>query len=211
MASARVLQNLQGLAKLPSPGPAPAFTHIHISRALLAIGDEGPIGRIELSRELGLGEGAIRTIIRHLTLARVIVTARGGCVLTRRGLSLYNLLKSKLSKPFLVDAKQLALDKVSAAVLIKGAGHLVNRGIEQRDAAIRAGATGACTLVFRAGEFVMPMSENEEWKLSPDDSLFQELRKSFDLRNNDAVTIVSAPEKGLAENGAIAAALTLIE
>ena len=211
MASGRVLHNLRALAKLPSPGPAPAFTHIHISRALLAIGAEGPIGRIELSRELGLGEGAIRTIIRHLAQARIVVTARGGCVLTKRGLSFYNSLRSKLSKPFLVDAKQLALDKVSAAVLIRGAGHLVKRGIEQRDAAIRAGATGACTLVLRGGEFVMPMAEGEEWQLISVDSLVQEVKKSFSPRDDDVLTVVSAPYRGLAEHGAMAAALTLLE
>ncbi len=211
MASARLLHNLQALAKTPSPGPAPAFTHIHISRALLAIGDEGPIGRIELSRELGLGEGAIRTILKHLTHARIIVTARGGCGLTKRGVSLYNSLRFKLSKPFLVDAKQLALDKVSAAVLIRGAGHLVKRGIEQRDAAIRAGATGACTLVSRRGELVMPMVENEEWHLDPEDPLVRELKKSMSPNDGDVLTVVSAQDRGLAEYGAMAAALTLLE
>lgn len=131
--------------------------------------------------------------------------------MTKRGVSLYNSLRSKLSKPFLVDAKQLALDRVSAAVLIKGAGHMVKRGIEQRDAAIRVGATGACTLVLRRGQLVMPMAENKEWRLNSKDLFVQELKKSFRPKDDDVLTVVSAPHRGLAEHGAMAAALTLLE
>lgn len=211
MPTGRVLPRLQALAKLPRPGPTPIFTHIHVTRALLIIGDEGRIGRIELSRELGLGEGAIRTIIKHLTQAKIIVTDRGGCALTNRGRLLYMPLRSKMSKPILMDARQLALDKFSATVMIRASSRLVKMGIEQRDAAIRAGATGACTLVCRRGAFVMPMSEGEESKLSPKDPLFQELQKLFNSKENDAISIVSAAEKSVAEDGAIAAALTLIE
>lgn len=210
MPSAKTLQTLEALSRLPSPGPAPAFTHVHISRVILTIGDEVQIGRIELSRKLGIGEGTIRTIIKHLTQAKIIAIAKEGCVLTRRGKLLYNSLRSRMSKVILVDAKQLALDKVSAAVLIRGSGHVVRRGIEQRDAAMRAGATGACTLVFQAGEFLMPMSESEEWRLSQNSSLFLDLKKSFHPKENDVATIISASDKAQAEHGAMAAALTLI-
>lgn len=208
--SSKMLETLLALSKLPSPGPAPAFSHVHICNALLTIGDEQPIGRIELSRRLGLGEGAIRTIIRHLTNARAITTVKNGCVLTKRGTQLYNPLRSKLSRISHIDARQLALDKISAAILIKGAGRLVKRGIEQRDAAIRTGATGACTLVIRDREYVMPMAENNDWRLRADDPLTQELERSFHPKDNDVVTIVSAPNKRLAEQGAMAAALTLL-
>jgi predicted transcriptional regulator len=195
---------------MPSPGPAPAFTVVHVSRAILYIGDQGPIGRIELSRKLGVGEGAVRTIIRHLTKAKLVEIARGGCVLTQHGTMLYKSLRSKLSEIRLVNARQLALDKASAAVLVRGSGKLVNRGIEQRDAAIRVGATGACTLVYKNGELVMPRSEREGWTMQPHDLLFAELRKAFSPNNDDVITIVSAPNQELAEHSAMAAALTLL-
>lgn len=210
MASGKVLNTLQALSKLPSPGPAPAFTQVDVTQAILTIGDEGQIGRIELSRRLGIGEGTIRTIIKHLMQANIIEIAKGGCVLTKRGVQLYNSLRSKVSKVFTIDAKQLALDKVSAAVLVRHVGHLVKRGIEQRDAAIRAGATGACTLVFQGREFLMPMSESEEWSLNSDDPLFQDLRKSFSPGEGDVIVLSSAPDRATADHGAMAAALTLI-
>ncbi len=210
MASGRMLQTLQALSRLPSPGPAPAFTHVDVSQAILTIGDEGQIGRIELSRRLGIGEGAIRTIIKHLTQANIITIEKGGCALTRRGAQLYKSLRSRVSKISSMDARALALDKVSAAVLIRGSGHLVKRGIEQRDAAIRAGATGACTLVFQGREFLMPMSESEEWRLGQDDPLFQDLKNAFNPEEGDVVVVSSASGRVLAEHGAMAAALTFM-
>jgi predicted transcriptional regulator len=183
---------------------------LHVCIALLVIGDDAPIGRIELSRKLSLGEGAIRTVTKHLTQAGLVATARDGCILTKRGRSIYAELRNKLSKIFLIDAGQLSLDKFNAAILIKSSGRHVKRGIEQRDAAVRAGATGACTLVFRAGEYVMPTAERD-WRLSSQDSLVQALDESFQPKNFDVVAIVSAPSKAVAEYGAMAAALTLLE
>ncbi len=211
MSSRQVLHTLQALSRLQSPGPAPAFTHVHVARAILTIGDEEQIGRMELSRKLGIGEGAIRTIIKHLTQANIITIAKGGCVLTRRGAILYNSLRSKVSKVFLLNARQLALDKACAAVLIRASGRLVKRGIEQRDAAIRAGATGGCTLVFQSHGFLMPLGEGEERRLGQNDSLYQDLKRTFDPKENDTVLIISASKKSLAEHGAMAVALTFME
>jgi len=210
MTSGKLLNTLQALSRLPSPGPAPAFTHVDVAQAILTIGDEGQIGRSELSRRLGIGEGTIRTIIKHLMQANIIEIAQGGCVLTKRGVKLYTSLRSKVSKVSVIDAKQLALDRVSAAVLVRHVGHLMKRGIEQRDAAMRAGATGACTLVFHGREFLMPMSERQEWSLNSDDPLFHDLKKSFGPGNGDVIVLSSAPDKVTADHGVMAAALTLI-
>lgn len=210
MTVAGTVQVLQDLAKSSNAGPAPVFSHLHIADALLLIGDEGPTGRIELSRQLGLGEGAIRTIIRRLTTAKIIATGQGGCRLTKRGVLLYKRLRRKLSRVVAVDPGQLSLDKVSAAIVVRASSRLVKRGVEQRDAAVRAGATGACTLVYRNGTYLMPMA-NEDWKLNPQDSLGPDLNGLFAPRENDVIIIASAPEKEIAEHGAMAAALTLVE
>ena len=142
--------------------------------------------------------------------ANIITIANDGCILTKRGTPLYNSLRSTVSKVHLIDAKQLALDKVSAAVSVKNAGRLIRRGIEQRDAAIKAGATGACTLVLQGREFLMPMSEGEKWSLTQDDLLYQKLKNLFGPKQGDVVVICSAQDGSLAEQGAMAAALTLV-
>jgi predicted transcriptional regulator len=210
MTLAGTMQLLQDLAKSSNAGPAPVFSHLHIADALLAIGDEGPKGRILLSKQLGLGEGAIRTMIRRLTTAKIIATGQLGCRLTRRGELLYKRLRRKLSKVAAVEPGQLSLDKVSAAIAVRASSRLVKRGVEQRDAAVRAGATGACTLVYRNGTYLMPMA-NEDWKLNQEDSLGRDLNGLFAPRDKDVIIIASAPEKEIAEQGAMAAALTLVE
>jgi predicted transcriptional regulator len=210
MTPAGTLRVLYDLAKFPNAGPAPVFSHLHICDAVLVIGDEGPKGRLELSRELGIGEGAIRTIIRRLTKAGIITTGEEGCRLSRKGVTIYNRLRDKLSRVQPVDAHELSLDKASAAIVVKSSGALVKRGVEQRDAAVRAGATGACTLIYRNGTYLMPRG-NSDSKLNPHDKLPRILDDLFAPTDNDVLIIASAPEKEVAEYGAIAAALTLME
>jgi hypothetical protein len=210
MTPAGTLRVLYGLAELPKAGPAPGFSHLHICGAVLVIGDGGPKGRLELSRELGVGEGTIRTIIKRLTNAGIITTGEEGCRLTRKGVTIYNKLRDKLSRIQPVHADELSVDKASAAILVRASGGLVKRGVEQRDAAVRAGATGACTLVYKNGAYLMPMG-NSNSKLNSHDKLSRVLDDLFTPTDNDVLIIASAPEKELAEYGAIAAALTLME
>ena len=136
--------------------------------------------------------------------------AKDGCVLTDRGMALYTSMRSKLSQVRTMNARELALDKASAGILVKGAGRKVRRGIEQRDATVRAGGTGACTLVCRGGKLVMPMGDDEESILAPRDLLFEDLRAEFAPNDDDVIVIVSAPTAELAEHCAVAAALTFL-
>jgi len=210
VSSRNALQTIVALSRPTNPGPIPAFTSVHISRAVLVIGDEGPIGRIELSRKLSLGEGAIRTIVKHLVSGGFVNSAKEGCVLTPQGLTLYKSLRSRISDVHLLNARQLSLDRANAAVLIRRSHVVVRRGIEQRDAAIRAGATGACTLIYRNGKMAMPKGEREERSLGPSDLLFKDLRRLLGPREGDLIIIVGAPSSDLAEHGAMAAALTAL-
>ena len=205
-----VISKIQALTEMPSAGPVPGFMYTHVCCTLLLIGDEVSVGRIQLSKKLGLGEGTIRTIIRHFSRAGIIKSTRQGCTLTPRGVALYRNLRGRLSKAFVVDARQLALDRASTAVLVRGVASRVRQWIEQRDATVRLGATGACTVLMKGGRFVMPMAA-DEWSLSGDDPLADELTSIFHPRENDVIIIASAGEKMLANYAAIAASLTLID
>jgi predicted transcriptional regulator len=210
MTASATIQVLEALGEFSKPGPATVFSHLHVCNAILLIGDEGPKGRIELSKQLGLGEGAVRTMIKRLARSKIITSGPQGCRLTKRGTLLYKRLRGKLSGVLMVAPNQFSLDKASAAVLVRVAGRSVTRGVEQRDAAIRAGATGACTLVYRSNAYRMPL-ENEEWKLDRQDSLGQILSGLFQPRENDVIIIASAPKTETAKYGAMAAALTLMD
>lgn len=208
--SSDILRSLRALSKLPSPGPAPAFSYVHVCNALLTIGDEGPIGRIELSRKLGLGEGAIRTVIRHLAQAKFVSTVKEGCILTKRGNMFYERLRKKVSKVEEIEAGPLSLDEFNAAILIRNAARSLRKGIEQRDAAVRAGATGACTLAIRGGRYFMSLTDEDDWSMGFDEPLARVLESLFKPKEGDIVAIVGAGSERAAKLGAMAAALALL-
>jgi len=205
-----VLRKLQALAQLSSAGPSPAFAYPHVACALLLIGDEKFVGRTQLSKTLGLGEGTTRTIIRHLTLANLVRASKRGCTLTTKGLVLYKRLRSSISKAVVVNARQLSLDNASTAVLIKKSASKVKQGIEERDAAVRSGATGACTILVKRGRLVIPQ-KSDDWKLDLDDPLAQELVSAFQPEHDDVIIIASANDKSVADYAAIAAGLMLLD
>src|SRR5215204_2986885 len=61
----------------------------------------------------------------------------------------------------------VSLSRFNYAVLVKEFGFAVGLGIEQRDAAIKMGATGATTLLFKDNKFVMPANSNDSLKKEP--------------------------------------------
>jgi predicted transcriptional regulator len=205
-----LVDDIRSLAIITRAGPAPGFEYPQVCAALLLIGDERAVGRTQLSKRLRLGEGTVRTIIRHLSSGGIVNSTKHGCTLTPKGKSIYNRLRAKLSKVCAVDARALALDTKSMAVLVKGASRKVRQGLEQRDIAIRIGATGACTLLMKKGKFVMPMGSNE-WKMDLQDPLVKELAITFHPEDDDAIIITSAAQPDLAEYAAIAAGLTLVD
>jgi hypothetical protein len=205
----KAMQVLDSAAKMPNPGPPPVFSESHILLALLMIGDSSPLGRIELSRRLALGEGAARTIVKRLSLGGLIAVGKSGCVLTNRGQQVYKVLRLKITNVKSVKARQLALDKISVAVVVRGAASRVRKGLEQRDAAIRAGATGACTLVISKGRYFMPTADRNK-EIRTNDELRDELEDSFHPTDGDAVIIVSAPNRELAEQAAVSSAVELM-
>lgn len=205
-----LLTRLQALAQLSSAGPSPAFAYPQVACALLRIGDDNSVGRTQLSKMLGLGEGTTRTIIRHLTLAKLVRPSKQGCMLTPKGLQFYKHLRSRLSKTVVVNARQLSLDSASTAVLVKKSAQKVKQGIEQRDAAVRSGATGACTILMKHGRLVMPQV-SDDWKLDLDDPLANELMNVFQPQHEDVIIIASANDKSTADYAAIAAGLLLLD
>jgi len=207
--TSRIISVLKELADRPNAGPVAAFSYLHVAVVILLIGDESPIGRIGLSQKLGLGEGTTRNVITRLMRSRVVENSRRGCVLTQRGQALYGLLKRKLYTIIEFDAEQLALGKTNAAVMVRASGKNVKRGIEQRDAALLAGAKGAVTLLVQNGEYVMPVEPKE--KLAPLDPLVLKLESCFHPRDNDVLIIAGAQERTLAHFGAMAAAFTLFD
>lgn len=191
-----------------APGPAASFTIVHVLKAMYLLGAEGSLGRKRLAVSLGLGEGAARTLISRLVRAGLIETSRAGCALTRRGATVHGTLAKKARRPTAIRLRSVDFGPEVYVMTVRGGGSRIQTGLEQRDAAVRAGATGAMTLVVKSGQIVMPSISNVD---SDHPAFAGELRQKIDLRENDALLAASADRGITAEYGVLAAAWTLLK
>lgn len=201
--------SLLGIGSTRSPGPTPTYGPAHVLVALLTIGEAGVLGRQALSNEVGLGEGAIRTVIKWLKADDYIEIEANGCRLTSKGKQTYNELKRRIPKVLVLQKTPLTVGKVQVAVLVKKKSGRVKSGIEQRDSSIKAGASGATTYAVSGSRFEVPGSSKDAEKDFPAEA-WTKLRNGLDPEDGDVVIVCGSDEKNTSLIGAISAALTLL-
>ena len=190
------------------PGPMPSYSSAHMLLVLLTIGEAGSVGRHALSGRVGLGEGAVRTVIKWLKAGGYISIDASGCRLTPKGKRAYSELKKLIPEITTLSRTDLTVGKVQAAVLVKRRSGKVRTGIEQRDSAIMNGAAGATTYVVRDSRFEVPGSSRDAEKDFPSKA-WAELREGLRPEDRDVVIVCGAAERQVALLDAISAALTL--
>jgi predicted transcriptional regulator len=204
-----VLDVLDRVGSKIARGPAPAFNEAHTIKALEIIANVGIVGRISLSNNLELGIGTTRTILKHLKNEGMITSSKHGFLLSEKGKDLFANLRAQISKCTQVPNCALTVGPVVVAILVKNMAHKVGRGVEQRNTAIRAGASGATTLIFSGKKIVMPSRKNHSIKgLSEIQKL---VVSNLNPRDNDVVILGSGENKTNAEIGAIMAAIKLLK
>lgn len=206
--STKLKEFLERVVGERAPGPSPTFSIFHILYAMELIAEK-KLGRGKLAESLSVGEGAARTIVDRLKDAGFIETSRFGCVLTDEGVKFWKSYKSIFVKKAEIGKNELTLSDYNFAILVKNRGGKIRYGIEQRDAAIRAGAKGATTIVFVGGQLKVPsISEDAKSDFPEATSQIFEL---FKPEENDVIIIASAEDLKSANYGALAAAWTLLE
>ena len=198
------LRIMERAALEAAPGRRPTYDVIHVLKALELIGSRLGIGRQQLARELRIGEGSARTLIKRLRDEGLIEVERGGMTLTERGRRILSYFED-LMRSMRVPSTPSTVSEKNYAVLVRGAASLIRFGVEQRDAALLAGARGATTLIYDGERFQMPGLERG---IEPE--LSRLLREGLKPEAGDVVIIGTAEEEWAAEMGAKAAALELI-
>lgn len=189
------------------PGPAPSFTLTHLLEILLYLGREAPIGRKKLSSSLKIGEGVVRSMLARLVKARIVDVTSEGCVLTSKGMKIYNSISNILIEIGSVDTKMPWDYPYNYAIILRRRSHLVKKGLEQRDAAIRAGAEAALVMTYSGNELHMP-STSILSREKPDFAL--EIIGKIKPKEGDVIIIAGARDYRKAKHGALAAAQTLL-
>lgn len=204
-----ILDTIERVVSKIAPGPAPSFNEAHVVKALELIGDNESIGRIRLSRELGLGEGTTRTLLKHLKNEGITSSSRSGILLSENGKKLFSELRSKLSASEEVPSSPLTLGSCNIAVLVRNSAKAVGSGMEQRDMAIKCGASGATTLIFSSNKLTLPMGEENIAESMPE--LHDKLVTQFSPEENDVIIVGCGENKDQAEVGAKMAAIQLLK
>jgi predicted transcriptional regulator len=203
------LEVIERVTRKIAPGPAPAFNEAHVVKALEIIGNYGFVGRVRLSKELGLGEGTTRTLLKHLKNERITQSSRSGISLSEEGKKLFSNLREKLSEGVEVPSSRLTVGSFNIAILVRDSAQAVKSGMEQRDAAIKSGASGATTLVFSSNKLSMPTREQDISVSMP--SLHNQLVTKFKPKENDVIIVGSGENREVAEIGAKMAAIKLLK
>ena len=200
---------LERVASRYAPSRALSFDLVHVFVALQRIGNKGVTSRNALCSELVLGEGTVKTLVKHLKMQGLIETSNRGIKMTDKGNGVYEGLLSAIPAEMSLPKCSVALSRFNYAVLVREFGFAVGLGIEQRDAAIRMGATGATTLLFKDNKFVMPASSNDS--LKKEREVRRILVEKLNPRDGDVIIIGSADSnEKTAELGAKNAALLTI-
>ncbi len=180
---------MQQIAGKKAPGPSTTFTIFHVFYALELMAQK-PLGRNKLAEKLNVGDGAVRTIISRFKEAGLIETSKEGCFLTKKGLEIWQQFEEIFPKRVEIPQSELAASEFNFAFLVKKSGQKVKSGIDQRDAAIIAGARKALVIVFKKGHLcIESVSDSIEKQYPKAASL---ILKELTPQDNDVIIIAGA-------------------
>lgn len=206
------LSRLRGLLRVVAqrePGPSPSFAQHHLLLAVLTVGEAGAIGRKALAARTGLGEGAIRTVLSRLRGEGYLTVSPSGCALTKKGEALFSELRQSLPKMAAMTRTSLTVGEKQFVTLVRAAAKNVTNGIEQRDAAIKAGADGATTFIIRRQKFSV-LGGSDDCERDYPGEAWEGLRRLLSPNEGDAVIVCGSGNPMLSKVGALSAALSLL-
>lgn len=204
-----IFSSLRGVVSSDYRGPRAVFSEVHVLRTILILGESGAVGRGRLGSVLGLGQGEVRTLIKRMKESDLISIEPDGCRLSGRGEKEFLKLRERLPWSSRVRARSLGIGSECEAVLVRSPRKVLRRGIEQRDAAVRAGAIGALTAVYTGGRFTLAGESGDCEKEGPRE--LWSAARSAGPKEGDALIVAGADSPGAAELGALSAALTLLD
>ncbi|MGD6810091.1 MAG: DUF4443 domain-containing protein [Candidatus Bathyarchaeia archaeon] len=192
-----------------APGPSTTFAPFHIYCALELLSHE-PLGRNKLADRLGVGDGAVRTIISRLKEAGLISNTKEGCMLTQKGQEVWHQFEQVFPKRSEIPKTELTTSEFNYGFMIKDCGEKIKSGIDQRDAAIIAGAKRAIVLVANQGCIHVASVDQCIEEAYP--AAANEILKKMMPQNSQDVIIIAGAETPLkAKTGAFAAAWSLLD
>ena len=109
-----------------------------------------------------------------------------------------------------IPKSSISVSEFNYAVLLRSVKFAIKQGVQQRDAAIKIGAKGATTLIYKDGKFLIPGSKYNALK---DEKKIDKLLKDKLKPVNDDIIIIGSDDSNivLSELASKAAALHTLE
>jgi len=193
----KTVQTLFQITDRYAPSRMISFDIAHVFKSLQLMKKQGKISRSILVDDLKLGEGTIKTLVKHLKMYHLVVTSNSGMKLSDKGDKLYEKLTEIIPHEMEINRCSIALGKYNHVVIVKGLESKIDSGIEQRDDAVKMGAIGATTLIFKNGKFFIPGQNRDVVKL--DSKTMTKMINCLYPENKDVIIIGSADDKKIAE------------
>lgn len=177
---------------------------------LLLIREAGILGRYRLSQMLSVPAGVARGMLSILERRGLVRPAsRRGCTITAKGTARLSRLLHGLTIAGVRRLESHIAGTTSFNVVfhVRGGADRVRMGIEQRDAAIKAGASGAITLVFDGKAFRFP-GVREKLRAT-DHNTLKEATADLKPKQSDTLIVAFGSEWWHAVRGGLLACATL--
>jgi hypothetical protein len=186
------LKALTKIASRYAPSRMLSFELVHIFKVFQLLDKNEHVSRTLLCQELSLGEGSVRTLVKHLKMQSLVKSTNTGTRLTEKGKALALELLQSIPSEANMPKCSIALGTFNYVILLRNYGFAIKSGIEQRDAAIKMGALGATTLLYNNNKFIMPGTyDNNKDSLQIEPLVASLLIDKLKPEDNDAIIIGS--------------------
>ena len=203
------VRTLQKVASRIAPSRILSFEMVHVLKTLQLIQEKGHVSRHTLCKKLDLGEGTVKTLVKHLKIYDLVVTDKSGTRISTKGTKLLSELVLSMPAEMSISKCSVALGKFNYGILLRQMSYVIKTGIEQRDSAIKINALGATTLVYKDKRFIIPNTNFDA--LRTEQNLHTLLVQGLNPEEDD-VLIIGSDNKSerIAEFAAKSAALITI-
>ena len=204
----QVIHLLTKVTERYAPSRLLSFDLSHVFKTMQLLEDRKKVSRSLLMRELDLGEGSVKTLVKHMKMSKLVENSNAGMWFTDKGRTVFSKLHLSIPKEMDIPKCSIALGKFNHVVLVKDLAHNIKSGIEQRDAAIKSGAVGATPMIFKNNRLLMPNTREELVRTEP--KIHAMIVQQLEPEENDVIIIGSSQDKKTAEMAAKSAALHTI-
>ncbi len=205
-----LINSLKNISSRYAPSRVLSFNSAHVLKTLQLIKDERHVSRSRLIKELGLGEGSVKTLVKHLKMQKMISTNNRGTVMSEKGERMLQEICNYICSETNIPQCSISIGRFNHAILLRNTRFAIKNGLEQRDMAIKAGAKGATTLIFIDEKFMIAGTDFDS--LEEEQEIEMMLKEKLKPKEDDIVLIGSDDDSyTVAEIATKAAALFTLE